>query len=340
MRTSCISHPPNEPLVVIRLWQLEFCEGDACAAVLLGYFSYWHEIKNAARKKAKHANDVAEMHGDQRTQDETIVQFHSEEDLEKGIMIYGKSSIARAIKYLEGKGVITVFRNPNERYKFDRTRHFIFYPEMCQNFIDARSGNNNESTNNTNGSFPKSSSPSSNKAVAIPETTHEISTQITTTVVEERDIEEEAEYSQDMVSPHLPVEVITAIRHVLYHSPHFQLGKVCHAAWVLHHRKQSEPVRMWPQAIIATIEKGIWHPKDCPTPSQLTTEERRQNNIRVQREAEEKGALEIEREFKLLPEMEKEKWRLQFKRQTNFIASHPEIIEAGAIEEFAKVMHG
>lgn len=38
MKTSCINHPLNEPLIIISKWQSEICNGDIPAALIIGYF--------------------------------------------------------------------------------------------------------------------------------------------------------------------------------------------------------------------------------------------------------------------------------------------------------------
>lgn len=45
--------------------------------------------------------------------------------------------INSAIKLLEAKGFITVRKNPNPRYEFDKTRFFDFHVEKVQEFIDS-----------------------------------------------------------------------------------------------------------------------------------------------------------------------------------------------------------
>lgn len=62
-RTSCISHPAHEPLIVIHRWQLEFCKDDKgkvneCAAALLSFFEYWHNIKLEMSERNRAANDA------------------------------------------------------------------------------------------------------------------------------------------------------------------------------------------------------------------------------------------------------------------------------------------
>ena len=77
MKTSCIQHPPNEPLIVIHQWQLVFCEGDAATAALLSYFEYWHNVKLEIQANAK-ANEMPF--------EPSLLQFHSEKELIEGIL--------------------------------------------------------------------------------------------------------------------------------------------------------------------------------------------------------------------------------------------------------------
>lgn len=136
MKTSCISHPEKESLLLIRAWQLKFCDNNACAAALLSYFEYWHGIKLEMTTKNRKSNDVAEAHGDVRTQDESLLQFHSHNELIEGILaIYGKGAVIAANKLLEEKGAISVHRNPNPRYSFDKTNYYLFHPDVCNAWL-------------------------------------------------------------------------------------------------------------------------------------------------------------------------------------------------------------
>lgn len=138
MKSSCVRHPESELLIIIRKWQMEFCDGDRVSAALLSFFEYWHNIKLSMVFKNSQANNTAEKHGYTRDQDESLWQFHTENDLEEGIMIFGATSIGKGIEKLEKKGAITVSRNPNPRYKFDRTRFFLFNPEVINEWLDNR----------------------------------------------------------------------------------------------------------------------------------------------------------------------------------------------------------
>ena len=138
MKTSCVQHPKNEPLILIRQWQVTFCEGNKCAAVLLSHFEYWHNIKLETASKNTRLNDIAQMHGDEPTQDTTLLQFHTLSELSDNILnLYGRTAIIDALKLLEDKGVITTQANPNLKYRFDKTKYFQFYPEVCNDWLSA-----------------------------------------------------------------------------------------------------------------------------------------------------------------------------------------------------------
>lgn len=145
MKGTCIEHPINQPLLLIRKWQLDFCEGNACAAALLSFFEYWHCIKLEMSVKNAKANRIAKEHDDIGYNDESLLQFHNQQDLNNGILgIYGKNSICEAIKYLEDKEVITTHRNPNPRYTFDKTKYYLFHPDVCNSWLDEQSDTDNE----------------------------------------------------------------------------------------------------------------------------------------------------------------------------------------------------
>ncbi len=137
MKTSCISHPANEVIVLIRKWQLAFCDGDFCAAALLSYFEYFHNWKIRADEHNKRANDIAEMHGDKRPYREDVFQYHTLDDFHKAILgLYSRNIIIKSLKKLEAKGAITTHKNPNPRYKFDNKIYYQFYPDICQLWLE------------------------------------------------------------------------------------------------------------------------------------------------------------------------------------------------------------
>lgn len=176
MRSSCIQHPKNEPLIIVRRWQLEATGGDKAAAALLSFFEYWHNVKLDQSRKAGEANDVAERHEDGRPNDESLVQHHNEQQLMEGAMLFGRNSLNRGIELLKKLGYVEVVPNPNPRYSFDKTRHFLFHPEKVNAWLDHRSDQpNSEDRSSQKGSrSARKGSRSAFLGGTSPETTSEI----------------------------------------------------------------------------------------------------------------------------------------------------------------------
>jgi hypothetical protein len=113
-----------------------------CAAALMSFFEYWHNIKLEMSQRNKVSNDIANRHGDDRINDETTLQFHSLEELSYGMLgLYSVNSIKKARQTLVNLGVISEHRNPSDRYKFDRTIYYQFYPETYSEWLNSRSAN-------------------------------------------------------------------------------------------------------------------------------------------------------------------------------------------------------
>ena len=139
MKTSCISWPENKKMVIIREDQVEMCGGNICAAALLSFFEYWHNIKMEMIPKSAFLNVVAVEHGEEGTHDTSLYQFHNMTELSTGIMgIYKRDAIIAARKLLNELGIITEHRNPSGRYKFDNTVYYLFHPEIVQEWLSIR----------------------------------------------------------------------------------------------------------------------------------------------------------------------------------------------------------
>lgn len=131
MRSSCIAWSKDEPLILIRQSQLKLCDGNHCAAALLSFFEFWHNNRLANKEQAEHANRVAEQHGEDGKQDTSLLVFKNEDALEKGLLgLYGRKTIRVALELIVSKGFISVHKNPNSRYHFDKTHYFLFHPEV------------------------------------------------------------------------------------------------------------------------------------------------------------------------------------------------------------------
>lgn len=121
------NHPEIDDILVLREPDLTFCENDPLAAGLMSFLRYWHTVKlKQQHKKPKNKRNPLDL-----------LQFHTEKQLLKKLFFITKTPacLRRAIKYLVEKGVISIHPNPNKRYGFDRTRHFMFYPEATKKVL-------------------------------------------------------------------------------------------------------------------------------------------------------------------------------------------------------------
>lgn len=137
MRQSCIKKVPKRRITILREDFKVICDGCNASAMILSYFEYWHNIKIEQSKKSKQYNDVSEKHGDGRTQDETLFQFHTRDEIHKQMQgLIGIKKVDKAILLLLNKGVISIHKNPNPRYAFDNTKHYLLHPKKVNELID------------------------------------------------------------------------------------------------------------------------------------------------------------------------------------------------------------
>lgn len=145
MKTSCIRHENNSPLVIVRKQYIDLFDGHLGAAVMLGYFEYWHNIRLAQSEKSRQANAIAEKHGDNGTQDASLYQFHRTQDIIDAMMgVIGRPAIKSGIDILIERGFLTRTRNPNPRYAFDKTAFYILHPEAVNSALSASSCDNDD----------------------------------------------------------------------------------------------------------------------------------------------------------------------------------------------------
>jgi hypothetical protein len=181
-RTSCIQHPARERLLVIHEWQLEFCTNEEgkvneCAAALLSFLEYWHNLKLDMVQRNRTLNDAAEREKKGRPYSESLLQWHTAE-MEAGLLIFKRSSIQVAIDFLLKKKVIEVHRNPVLRY--DNTRHFLFHPEMLNEWLLDHVLNSADASAECSIRPAENSRGSAENSRTIPETSSEITTKSTT----------------------------------------------------------------------------------------------------------------------------------------------------------------
>lgn len=136
MKNSCIKKLSNVRIAIEREDYLAIT-GDKAAGLLLSFFEYWHNIKLEQSLKAKTQNDVAEKHGDDRSQDESLYQFHTAEDLQHALLgLVGRPAVKKGVKILKDLGFISIHKNPNPKYKFDNTKHFLLHPRQVNLFLE------------------------------------------------------------------------------------------------------------------------------------------------------------------------------------------------------------
>jgi len=149
MRESCINHPADEPLAMVRRWQREFCAferkiGDRTiqdyhivAAALLSFFEYWHNIKKAILDEKIRLGIFHKKPYIPSLKD--YLQFHTQEELVAGIEHIGKKdSVIDAKKMLIAKGVITEHANPLKQHGYDKTIYYQFHPEVLNDWLAIR----------------------------------------------------------------------------------------------------------------------------------------------------------------------------------------------------------
>lgn len=136
MKSSSIHQPPNNRYIQLNQWQVNFCQNNHCAALLLSIFISWHDWKLRNDQCYRSSSDTAEIQGDGRTHNEKAYLFFTTNELIDGCMgLYGKKAIADGLKLLVSLGVISIHINPSSKYRFDKTRHFQFSPEVCNQWI-------------------------------------------------------------------------------------------------------------------------------------------------------------------------------------------------------------
>lgn len=138
MRRRCISYPADDSYIEIRQSMYELLEDDYVAAALVSYFEFWHTNKLVNRSKFKHENDIAESHNEPKIHSLSLLQFHTSDELENNIIVAKKDTLRKSVMYLVSKGILSIHANPNENFKFDKTKYYLFHPETLQRMIDTK----------------------------------------------------------------------------------------------------------------------------------------------------------------------------------------------------------
>jgi len=137
MQTSCVSHKSNDPIIIIRQSYIDLCDGNRNAAILMSYFEYWHNVKKSMAAKNQSLNDVAVKHGDEPVHDTSLYQWHTRQEIyDSCFHMVAINKIKEACLLLEEKGYISLHKNPNPKYSFDRTIFYLFHPERVNSDLN------------------------------------------------------------------------------------------------------------------------------------------------------------------------------------------------------------
>lgn len=147
MKASAIDHRGDDDILIIRQSFLDICKvvkadgsvdtkATANAGILLSYFVYWHDVKVRMNEKNRVMNNVSERHGDGRSQDESLFQYHSTDEIIAGCMgmisLLGVRSGRRRLIEL---GFLSEHKNPNPRYSFDNTVFYLVHTDTINSTL-------------------------------------------------------------------------------------------------------------------------------------------------------------------------------------------------------------
>lgn len=115
------------------------CSGNPCAAMLLGIFSSWHDYRMKNDLLYQRYTKRNQGSFNIRSTNEKAYLFFSIEELMAELMgLFQKSDINNALYLLESLEIISIYRNPNERYYFDKTKYFVFHANVCNQWISKK----------------------------------------------------------------------------------------------------------------------------------------------------------------------------------------------------------
>jgi hypothetical protein len=127
---SSLVQPSGEKFRTYKQSHIEFCKGNFCAAGIIDLFDKIHAYILNRKQENKKENDIAESHGDQRLYSEHLLKAITITELKDYLLgMFSERTIRAALKLLIDKGLLSVHRNPNPRYGFDKRNHYHFHPK-------------------------------------------------------------------------------------------------------------------------------------------------------------------------------------------------------------------
>jgi hypothetical protein len=121
------------------------------AAAILSVIKAGEAWRTETNRRNKKANDIAEMHGDNRWLPENVsLRFTNQDFMDRTFEICGRNGIIEAIKKLQACGVVKQDDNPDKKYNSDKGRYFRFYQDIYDGLVQRLKDNTvTEKTNET-----------------------------------------------------------------------------------------------------------------------------------------------------------------------------------------------
>lgn len=175
LREGSIQHPRGSWYVSVRPEYVAICTSDdvkgkkviECAAAIMSVFEHWHDVKVENRKiKAGNA-----------TEDDLWIYMSNAQLRSRLLDMYGKNTIAKALKLIEDKGYVQSRTNPTVGW--DRTLQYKFIAPAVQKAINTwKKSRRADISPKREMHFPPEGDPFPSRGQAIPYSTTNSTTEL------------------------------------------------------------------------------------------------------------------------------------------------------------------
>lgn len=136
-----VNAPQHDMKVSVPGWAVAFCAELKTTAfvggALIHYFNYWDSIKVQMMRKQMQENEQAILSGKNPPHIIHRLQYHTMPEIQAELLnLASENTILKARQFLEKKKVLSVARNPNPAFGWDRKNYYLFHKEPLQQFID------------------------------------------------------------------------------------------------------------------------------------------------------------------------------------------------------------
>ncbi len=109
MIMTCLPHP-NEDILVLRPWRVDFCRGDVCGALLLNVFESGHTLRLRAWEQiGRHSNEPIPVGKLQQRYTELELEMHL-------FLLFSASTIRYAMEKLNVQRAISLHSDPDPNF--------------------------------------------------------------------------------------------------------------------------------------------------------------------------------------------------------------------------------